>query len=80
MISHFINLSERLSFEPSNSKTMPLHKEIIFETLSRAQNSIYVPLNLLKWLIILIKPLNLPFRQKINIFYSKWLERKINGP
>jgi hypothetical protein len=30
-----------MSFEPSNSKRMPLNEGPIFETLSRAQNSMY---------------------------------------
>ena len=37
----FRELSETLSFEPSNSERMPLNEEPIFETLSRAQNSMY---------------------------------------
>ena len=41
MISHSSRLSETLSFEPSNSKRMPLNKGFIFGTLSRAQNSMY---------------------------------------
>ena len=36
-----IQFRETLSFEPSNSERMPLNEEPIFETLSRAQNSMY---------------------------------------
>ena len=41
MISHSSRLSATLSFETSNSKRMPLNGGPIFETLSRAQNSMY---------------------------------------
>ena len=41
MISHSGRLSQKLNFEPSNSKRMPLNEGLIFETLSRAQNSMH---------------------------------------
>ena len=45
MISHPGKLSQTLSFEPSNSKRMPLNEGPIFETLSRAQKNIWAKIS-----------------------------------
>ena len=49
----FHQITWYIEFWAFNSKRMPLHKEPIFETLAEG-SKLNVPLNLLKWLIILI--------------------------